>query len=89
MQPLTLPNAAMAIALAVRHCGLTPAEAIGAATVNAACVLGLDDCGTIAVGEPADLLLLRHTDERMLAFEFGGRPINAVIMGEKLLVTVS
>jgi imidazolonepropionase len=36
-----------AIALAVRRCGLTPAEAIAAATVNGAALLGLKDRGTI------------------------------------------
>lgn len=71
----------MAIALAVRHCGLSPAEAIAACTVNAATLLGLSDRGTIAVGQRADMILLRHTDERMLAYEFGGNPVDAVILG--------
>ncbi len=41
--PGTAPSHSMplAIALAVRFCGLSPAEAIAAATVNAATVLGL------------------------------------------------
>ncbi|MCA9289262.1 MAG: imidazolonepropionase, partial [Phycisphaerales bacterium] len=37
----------MAIALAVRACGLTPWEAIGAATANAAALLGFTDRGVI------------------------------------------
>ena len=68
-----------ALALAVRFCGLTPAEAIAAATVNAAAVLGLSDRGTIAAGQRADLLLLRHKDERALAYELGGNPVDTVI----------
>ncbi len=68
-----------AIALAVRYCGLSPAEAITAATVNAAAVLGLADRGTIAAGQRADLLLLRHTDERMLGCETGGNPVDLVL----------
>src|SRR5690606_1567503 len=44
----------MAIAAAVRRCGLTPAEAITASTVNAACLLGLTDRGVIAPGARAD-----------------------------------
>ena len=68
-----------AIQLAVRFCGLTPAEAIAAATVNAAAVLGLKDRGTITVGQRADLLLLRHKDERQLAYELGGNPVDLVI----------
>ena len=69
----------LAIALAVRFCRLTPAEAITAATVNAASVLGLSDRGTIAVGQRADLVLLQHKDERALAYELGGNPVDLVI----------
>jgi imidazolonepropionase len=70
-----------AIALAVRFCGLTPAEAIVAATVNAAAVLNLSDRGTIAPGQRADLVLLHHKDERALAYELGGNPVATVICG--------
>ena len=81
--PGTAPTHSMpfVIALAVRHCGLTPAEAIVAATVNAAAVLGLSDRGTIEPGQRADLILLRHKDERQLAYEFGGNPVDQVICG--------
>ena len=79
--PGTSPTHSMpfAIALAVRFCGLTPAEAIVAATVNAATVLGLNDRGTIEPGQRADLLLLHHKDERQLAYELGGNPVAIVI----------
>jgi imidazolonepropionase len=77
------------IALAVRHCGLSPAEAITAATVNAAAVLGLNDRGTIAVGQRADLVLLRHLDERQLAYEIGGNPVDLVIVGGQRLAPAS
>ncbi|MCC5824072.1 MAG: imidazolonepropionase [Phycisphaerales bacterium] len=69
----------MAIALAVRHLGLTAAEAIAASTVNAAALLGLHDAGSIEPGKRADLVLLRHTDERQLGYEFGGRHTDLVI----------
>ncbi len=75
----------LAIALAVRFCGLTPAEAIVASTVNAAAVLGLDDRGSIAVGQRADLLLLRHKDERQLAYELGGNPVELVVVGGNIV----
>ncbi len=75
-----------AIALAVRHLGLTPAEAIGASTVNPAALLGLEDShGRIDVGMPANLILLRHSDERMLAYEFGMNPVMHVIAGGYVL----
>ncbi len=70
-----------AIALAVRFCGLSPAEAIAAATVNAATVLGLSDRGTVSPGQRADLILLCHKDERQLAYELGGNPVDTVICG--------
>lgn len=74
-----------AIALAVRFCGLSPAEAIAAATINAASLLGFKDRGTIEPGQRADLIVLRHRDERMLAYEIGGNPVDAVICGGAVL----
>jgi imidazolonepropionase len=64
------PSMPFTIALAVRKLRLTPAEAIVAATLNAACVLGLQyDTGSIEPGKRADLQLLDTRDERELAFE--------------------
>ncbi len=79
--PHTAPTFSMplVIALAVRYCGLTPAEAITACTVNAAAMLGLNDRGTIEQGQRGDLILLRHRDERLLAHELGGNPVEVVI----------
>ena len=79
------PSMPMAIALAVRYCGLSPAEAVVAATVNPASLLGLNDRGTIAPGQRADLVLLRHTDERMLAYELGGDPVDVVMLGGRVV----
>lgn len=85
--PISAPIHSMplAIALAVRRCGLTPAEAIVAATVNAAAVLGLKDRGTLEAGQRADLIVLCHSDERMLAYECGGNPVDAVVCGGEIL----
>ena len=71
----------MAVALAVRSLRVSPGEALIACTRNAACLLGLHDRGVVAPGARADLVLLRHTDERMLAYEFGGNPVDAVVCG--------
>lgn len=81
--PGTAPTHSMplAIALAVRFCGLLPAEAIVAATYNPAQLLGYTDRGSIEVSKRADLLLLRHKDERQLAYELGGNPVDTVICG--------
>ena len=75
----------MAIALGVRHLGITAAEAIGACTINGAGLLGLSDRGRIAPGLPADLVILRHRDERQLGYEFGGRHVDAVFVGGRLV----
>lgn len=79
------PSMPMAIALAVRRCGLTPHEAIAAATVNPACMLELHDRGVVAPGARADLLLLRYADERQLAFEVDADPIDVVICGGRIV----
>ncbi len=68
------------IQLAVRKLGLTPAEAITAATASAADLLGLTDRGRIQPGMHADLVLLEHTDQRELAFEFGANPVARVML---------
>jgi imidazolonepropionase len=85
--PESYPGHSMpfAIALAVRRCGLTPQEAIAACTVNAAAVLGLTDRGTVEVGRRADLILLQHADERMLAYETGGNPVDLIVCGGKVV----
>lgn len=75
----------MAIALAVRFNKLSVEEAITAATVNAAAACGLFDRGVIAPGQRADLVLLRHLDERALAYEFGDNPVDVVIAGGKVV----
>lgn len=79
--PGSAPTSSMplAIALATRKLGLTTAEAITACTVNAAALLGLSDRGVLGPGKRADLVLLRHTDERMLGYEFGGDPVEMVL----------
>lgn len=73
------PALPMILALAVRNSGLTPAEAIAAATINPARLLGRDDVGTIEAGKSADLVMFDTRDERSLAFEFGGNPVHTVI----------
>jgi imidazolonepropionase len=81
------PSIPTAIALAVRKLGLTPQEALVAVTANAAALLALDDAGEIRVGARADLVLLRHTDERELAHTIGGNPLAAVICGGRLILS--
>lgn len=44
-------------------------------------MLGLNDRGRIEPGLRADLFLLHHKDERLLAHEIGGNPVERVICG--------
>ncbi|GJG86303.1 imidazolonepropionase [Gemmatimonadetes bacterium T265] len=72
--PLFSP--ALALALAVRLNGLAPAEALVAATANAAAALGLADRGWLGPGARADLLVLDAADWRELPYALG-RPVVA------------
>ncbi|MCI0629266.1 MAG: imidazolonepropionase [Phycisphaerales bacterium] len=78
------PSMPFIVALACRKLRLSPAEAITAATYNAACVLGLQySVGSIEVGKRADLQLLDSSDERELAFEFATPgPLVVIVNGE-------
>jgi len=59
------------IALAVRELGLTPTEAVAAATAGAARALRRDDVGRIAVGGPALLTVLDAPSHLHLAYRPG------------------
>lgn len=85
--PGSSPTSSMpfVIALAVRKLGITCAEALVATTSHAAELLDLPDRGRARVGARADLVLLRHRDERLLGFELGGNPVAHVICGGELV----
>lgn len=69
----------LVIALAVRHLRLSPSESLIATTWNAACVLGMQgECGSLAVGKSADVVLWPFRDERTLAYEVSGALPEAV-----------
>jgi imidazolonepropionase len=69
-----------AIALACRYLKLTPAQAIAAATLNAAAAIGrADRVGSLTVGKQADLLILSIADYRHLGYRFGPNLVDTVI----------
>ena len=75
----------LAMALAVRLNGLTPAEALTAATANAAAALGLTHVGRIAPDMCADFLILRSADWRDLPYTLGDDAVARVfIAGNEL-----
>ncbi len=78
-------SAAAALALAVRLNGLTPAEALIAGTVNAACAVGLCDVARLEPGLQADFLVLEGSDWRELVYTLGANPVREVwVRGERI-----
>jgi imidazolonepropionase len=70
------------IALACRSMRLTPAEAIAAATINAAAAVGLSErVGSLESGKAADLIVLDAPDYRHLGYRFGTNLVSLVIKG--------
>lgn len=68
------------LALACRYLHLTPAQAIAAATINAAAAIQCSDrLGSIHAGKQADLLILNVPDYQQLGYRFGTNLVNTVI----------
>ncbi|HUK94904.1 MAG TPA: imidazolonepropionase [Gaiellaceae bacterium] len=71
--------------LACTQLGMSPAEALGACTVNAAHVLGrADRLGRLAPGYQADFVLLDASDWRHLAYHLAGELVVTVVRGGEL-----
>jgi imidazolonepropionase len=71
--------------LACTQLGLSPGEALGAVTVNAAHVLRrADRKGRLAPGYDADLTLLAAPDWRHVAYHVGGEVVCAVVRSGRL-----
>ncbi len=68
------------IALAVRECGLTPAEAVWSATAGGATALRRHDVGRITVGAHGHLTVLDAPDHVHLAYR-PGVPLASVLAG--------
>ncbi|MBX3377464.1 MAG: imidazolonepropionase [Phycisphaeraceae bacterium] len=79
------PSIPFAMALAARHGGLSIPETFHAAISNPANLLNLSDRAQITPGMRADLLLLRTTDERSLAYEVGHSPIDSIFIAGRPL----
>jgi imidazolonepropionase len=86
--PGTSPVSSMpeAIAFACSSYGLTPLEALTAATANPAFVLGFGDrLGTLEIGKRADVLLLEEAPFAQVPYRPGHDPVVATIVGGELL----
>ncbi|MBI5464399.1 MAG: imidazolonepropionase [Ignavibacteriales bacterium] len=70
----------MMMTIACTHMGLTPEEALAAATVNGAAALNLSHrIGSIEVGKEADIILYRIPHYRHLAYHFGVNHVETII----------
>ena len=69
------------VAVAVRDMGLTPAEAVHAATAGGAAALRRDDVGHLRVGDRADLVVLDAPSHVHLAYR-PGVPLVAQVLGD-------
>jgi imidazolonepropionase len=69
------------IALACRYMAMTPAEAISAATINAAHAVGLGhEVGSLESGKRADLILLDAPSYAHLGYRFGINLVRTVVI---------
>ncbi len=74
------------ITLACLQMKMTPAEAITAATINAAYALELGDkIGSIEVGKQADILVMNMPNYQFLPYHFGSNNVEMVIKKGKLI----
>ncbi len=70
----------MVVVLAAFELGLTIEESLTAATLNAACCLGLgEEIGSIETGKQADLVLLDAPNLLHLVYHYGINPVAAVV----------
>lgn len=82
-----LENQQLVIAMACHFMHMTPAEAITAATVNAACAINrADEVGTLDVGKRADVLVLSAPNHKFLGYRFGINLVDKVIKNGRLVV---
>jgi imidazolonepropionase len=74
------PSLQLAMAIACRYQHMLPAEALNAATINAAYAVGLGGrIGSLEPGKQADVLILDLADYRGLMYEFGDNRVEQVI----------
>lgn len=72
--------------LACTQMRMLPAEAITAATINAAWAVGEEDCaGSLEVGKQADVLILDAPNHEHLCYHFGVNLVETVIKNGKVV----
>ncbi|MBN1286788.1 MAG: imidazolonepropionase [Anaerolineae bacterium] len=77
----------LVMALATRYLRLTQAQALAAATVNAAFAIGRGErVGSLEVGKQADLVIWNVSDYRQLGYRFGVNLVRGVIKAGETVV---
>jgi len=80
-------NMQFVIALACRMMRLSPAEALAAATINAAhSIARASLVGSLEVGKKADIVVFNVPNHRFLAYRFGVNLIDKVVKNGRLVV---
>ena len=70
----------MIVALACRYLKLTPAQALAAATINAAHAIGRGgSIGSLEIGKQADVLIMDVSDYRSIGYRYGTNLVRSVI----------
>jgi imidazolonepropionase len=76
----------MVIALACRYMKLTQAQALAAATINAAYAIGRgESIGSIEIGKQADVLIMDVSDYRSIGYRYGTNLVKSVIKRGKIV----
>jgi imidazolonepropionase len=74
------------ITLACLQMKLTPAEALAAATINAAAAINLEqEVGSVTVGKKADLLIWDIPSYKFIPYHFGSSHLDTVIKAGKVI----
>ena len=82
-----IENQQLVIAFACHFMKMTPAEAITAATINAAHAIGrADEVGSLEVGKKADIIVLNVPNHVFLGYRFGVNLVDKVIKNGRLIV---
>jgi imidazolonepropionase len=82
------PSMAFVLSLACTHMKMSPAEAIAAATINAARALGLQERkGSVEAGKDADLALFAVEDYREIAYWFAWDRCDEMVVAGQVITS--
>jgi len=80
------PSMAFVMSLACTHMKMSPAEAIAAATINAACALGLQERkGSVEAGKDSDLAVFDVRDYREIAYWFAWDRCDEMVVAGRVM----